>query len=354
MRRLQISVLVAATAAILAALGMTAAHAGTDPAATVSPAPPSASPSVPDTSPSPPGAPTNLAATKATSGSVTLTWTAPAPGCCGVSGYDILYYQAFNDIVWVQSVDNVTTAVVSANIRPITEYHFSVSAKDSLGHRSSSSNAVAVMTPVADTGDTTPPPAPSALTATVATGGTWQLSWTAPADTSDVAGYNVYAFDSLASTLLGATTGTTFTAPLPSGPLPQFYVRSRDAAGNLSLASNLVRVSPTSPGKPNCRVTYVNNSAWPHGFVATITIANTGSTAINGWTLSFSFGGDQQIGQVWGVKVTQVGRLVTMQPLDWDATIQAGASLSFGLQGTWTTSNAPPTTFTLNGVRCAT
>jgi hypothetical protein len=295
-----------------------------------------------------------VAVTGVTAGSVTLAWTASTPGCCAVSGYDILYYQAYNDIVWVQSVDAVTTAVVTANIRPGQEYRFSVSAKDSLGHRSGSSNMVAVMTPVATSGDTTPPPAPSGLTVTGTTTSGVQLSWTAPADTSDVVGYNVYGFDGLASNLLGTTTGTTFTAPVVTGPKPQYYVRARDAAGNLSFATVATGASPSPPPPPNCRVTYVNNSAWPHGFVASLTIANLGTTAVKGWTLTFTFGGDQQVSQVWGATVTQVGQFVTLQSLDWDSVIQPGASLSFGLQGTWTTSNAPPTGFTLNGVRCAT
>jgi hypothetical protein len=368
LRRFRLHVLVAAAAgaaALAVTVGMTGAQAGVAPATTGTPTPPPApSGSTPNTSPFPPGAPTNLAATQVTTTSVTLTWTASTPGCCAVAGYDVSYLQAFNDVIWGQTAGNATTVTITANIRSGTEYRFSVSARDDLGHRSAASS-VAVVTPVSNTGDTTPPPAPGNLTTGSTTGAAAALSWTAPADTSDVAGYNVYGFDGwFVSTLLGTTTGTTFNAPGVSGPMPQYYVRSRDAAGNVSLASNTVRAplggsppGPSSSPSTNplaCRVTYTSQAQWTRGFVAGITIANTGEAAINGWTLTYTFGGDQQITGSWSATVSQSGAAVTARNASWNAVVQPGASVSFGIQGMWGASNAPPTAFAVNGVPCAT
>jgi Cellulose binding domain len=43
---------------------------------------------------------------------------------------------------------------------------------------------------------------------------------------------------------------------------------------------------------------------------------------------------------------------VTITSENYNSTIAAGASTSIGFQGTWTTSNAAPTSFTLNGTAC--
>jgi hypothetical protein len=53
-----------------------------------------------------------------------------------------------------------------------------------------------------------------------------------------------------------------------------------------------------------CPVTYTIVNSWPGGFQAGITIDNTGTTAINNWTLEWVFPGNQQVSQLWGGNVT--------------------------------------------------
>jgi len=108
------------------------------------------------------------------------------------------------------------------------------------------------------------------------------------------------------------------------------------------------------PGPGPCRVSYVRQSEWAGGFVAMITITNTATTPINGWSLSFAFPGDQTIGNRWNAVITQTGQAVTANNTRDNATINAGAGTSFGFQGTWQASDASPTAFTLNGAVCAT
>jgi Glycosyl hydrolase family 12/Cellulose binding domain len=112
---------------------------------------------------------------------------------------------------------------------------------------------------------------------------------------------------------------------------------------------------PTSnppAGNGTCRVTY-SKSEWTGGVVGNLTIANTGSAAINGWTLGFTFGGDQKITSGWSATFNQSGNQVTATPLDYDRTIAAGTSITIGFQGTWSSSDANPTGFTLNGTACS-
>jgi hypothetical protein len=118
----------------------------------------------------------------------------------------------------------------------------------------------------------------------------------------------------------------------------------------LLLAVLLYAVSATALAQ-SCPVTYTIVNSWPGGFQAGITIANTGTTPINGWTLEWMFPGAQQISQLWGGNVSSQGQAVTVTSLSWDATIPAGGSMnSVGFTATGTA--ATPTAFLLNGVAC--
>ncbi|MEU7752292.1 cellulose binding domain-containing protein [Micromonospora sp. NPDC049101] len=337
-----------------------AARSAAEPTSTAPPAPTTA-PSTPNTSPFPPSAPTNLTASEVRTGSVTLTWTAARPGCCAVTGYDITYYQAFDDVVYSASVGAVTTTTITSYIGSGRQYSFRVAARDSLGHRSPSTDTLTVVTPVTDTGpDTTPPSAPQNLTVGEVTGSTAALSWSPSTDNVGVLGYNVYRFDGwFSSTLVATVPGTTYTTSLPpSTPLRNlYYVRARDAVGNVSIASNTVTVpttsTPTPPPPSTCRVTYRNQSEWQSGFVATLTIQNTGTAPVDGWIVTFSFPGDQQVTAAWNATVGQTGAAVTARNVDWNRVLAPGGSASFGIQGRWAASDLPPIGFALNGAPCA-
>ncbi len=117
------------------------------------------------------------------------------------------------------------------------------------------------------------------------------------------------------------------------------------------------RPTPTSTPTPTtsgaCRVTYAANN-WQGGFTGNVTISNTSSTAINGWRLAFTFPGDEKVTGAWNATVSQSGEAVTATNLGYNATISSGSSQTLGFQGTWTSSDSPPSSFTLNGSACAT
>lgn len=354
------------TAALAAAGLITAGGAAGSPAQALAP-PMAGSPTVPtpDVSPLPPGAPGGLTATRVTATSVTLTWTASARGCCDIAGYDISYSQAFNDVFWLEPAGDVTGVTVTSNIRPGTQYTFRVSARDVAGHRSTSSNAVTVVTPIADTGpDQVPPAAPTGLTAGSITAAGVPLSWSPSTDNVAVTGYDVYWFDGwFSSTRLATVTGTSYTAPLPSSSSSRnfWYVRARDAAGNVSIATGTVTAGPitttpptTPPVPPSCRVTYTTTGQWAHGFTANLTVTNIGGTPIDAWTLAYAFGGDQRIVASWNSTFRQTGTAVTMSNAHWNGTLAPGRSTTFGIRGTWTADATAPAAFTLNDRPCTT
>jgi cellulose 1,4-beta-cellobiosidase len=100
-------------------------------------------------------------------------------------------------------------------------------------------------------------------------------------------------------------------------------------------------------------VRYDGTAEWSDGFVASVTVTNTGATALDGWTLAYTFGGDQQITSSWSSTYSQTGAAVTMRNAGWNGRVAPGAGVTFGLQGRWSASNAAPTAFTLNESPCA-
>jgi hypothetical protein len=97
------------------------------------------------------------------------------------------------------------------------------------------------------------------------------------------------------------------------------------------------------------QVSYVPTQ-WTTGFTANLTIQNTGSTAVNGWTLVFTFPGTQQLTQWWNGTFSQQGETVTATNT---GVIPAGQAVYPGFNASWSGTNANPTGFTLNGQSCA-
>ena len=91
--------------------------------------------------------------------------------------------------------------------------------------------------------DTTAPTAPT-LTASGTTQTTTNLSWSGATDNVGVTGYDVYR----GATLLGSTASTTYAVTgLTASTAYSFTVRAKDAAGNISVASNTVNITTLTP-----------------------------------------------------------------------------------------------------------
>jgi endo-1,4-beta-xylanase len=108
-----------------------------------------------------------------------------------------------------------------------------------------------------------------------------------------------------------------------------------------------------SGGSGSCTVTFTNQSQWAGGFVDQVVIGNTGTTAISSWSLAFTFPGDQKITSDFNGGFSQAGENATLTNASYNGSIAPGGSVTVGFQGTWTSSDAAPTAFTLNGATCA-
>ena len=124
--------------------------------------------------------------------------------------------------------------------------------------------------------------------------------------------------------------------------------------GGATVATATATVAIQGGATSSCHVVYTKQSEWQGGFVAAISITNTGTLPISYWRLTFTFGGDQRISYVWGANFAQTGNSVTLVNTANNGTIAPGATLTgVGFVGSWQSSDAPPSGFTLNGVPCA-
>src|SRR5690606_21551564 len=87
--------------------------------------------------------------------------------------------------------------------------------------------------------------------------------------------------------------------------------------------------SEPQPPVGQCSVQYVVHSQWGSGFVAEVTIHNTGDQPIDGWELEWTFSGDQRVTQVWNATLEQNGATVTASNVSWNQVIQPDGRVTF-------------------------
>ncbi|WP_405785494.1 MULTISPECIES: polysaccharide deacetylase family protein [unclassified Streptomyces] len=144
----------------------------------------------------------------------------------------------------------------------------------------------------------------------------------------------------------GTTTGGTTTGGTTTGGT----TTGGSTTGGTTTGGSTTGGSGTPGG---CKVTY-NPNSWPGGFTADVTITNTGSTAVNGWTLGYTLPSGQTISNVWNANISPSSGAVKATNVSFNGQIPAnGGTANFGYQGTWTGSTfSKPTSFTLNGATC--
>jgi len=205
------------------------------------------------------------------------------------------------------------------------------------------------------------PAAPTSLTATATSSSQINLSWSAvtpPANCSVT--YTVHrsttnGFTPSATTLIASGLTTTSLSDTGRAASTQYFyaVQAVDAAGNSAFTRANATTPPGGGGGPGtCHVGYTVTNSWNTGFQVALSIQNTGTAALTGWTLTWTFPNTaSSIASLWNGAATQTGAAVTVNNLSYNGTIAAGASYNdAGFVG-----NGPasvPTSFSINGVVC--
>ncbi|MFJ2723824.1 glycoside hydrolase family 6 protein [Streptomyces collinus] len=100
-----------------------------------------------------------------------------------------------------------------------------------------------------------------------------------------------------------------------------------------------------------CTVDYKVQNQWDTGFTAAVTITNN-AAARSSWSVKWAYAGNQKVTSGWNAKISQSGTAVTAANESYNGTLTTGGSVSFGFNGSYSGTNAAPTTFTLDGVTC--
>lgn len=111
---------------------------------------------------------------------------------------------------------------------------------------------------------------------------------------------------------------------------------------------------PSMPSEPTCAVAYAVTGQWPGGFQAQVRITNLGATALDGWKLTWTFGRDERITEIWNGTRLQTSADVTVTAADYDRRIAPRGTAEFGFLGT-AGGGAPetrPDAFDLDGSPC--
>jgi chitodextrinase len=171
----------------------------------------------PDTSP--PSVPADLVANPLGPGRVDLNWT-PSSDDVGVAGYKI-----FRDSVQVGS--SPSPSFSDATALPDMTYAYAVAAFDAAGNVSDPSISVSTTTP----SDTTPPSAPSNLTATASGSSQVNLRWSASSDDVGVSSYEIVRDGQP----VGTSSTTSFTdSSVQATTTYSYTVAALDSSGNRS------------------------------------------------------------------------------------------------------------------------
>ncbi|HUZ27048.1 MAG TPA: cellulose binding domain-containing protein [Streptosporangiaceae bacterium] len=104
--------------------------------------------------------------------------------------------------------------------------------------------------------------------------------------------------------------------------------------------------SPTSSGPAVCSAAYSVTSSWSGGFQGQVVVKNTGSGTLSGWRLGWTFGGNQQISNLWNGTSAQSGQAVTVTNASYDGSLAPGGTATVGFTASYTGTNTAPSAVT--------
>ncbi|QSB15022.1 lytic polysaccharide monooxygenase [Natronosporangium hydrolyticum] len=212
--------------------------------------------------------------------------------------------------------------------------------------------------------ETEPPTQPGPALVSTVTSTSASLSW--GASDGYVTAYELVNTAGGSNEVLAEVTGTppaTSTALTDLSPDTSYAIAVRarnDVTGDVSsLTESAPFTTPSDdddpgPGEPagDCDVAYDVTNDWGSGFQAEVTVTNQSDSAINGWELTWTFDGGQDIIQLWNGVDSQSGSSVSVSNATWNGNLSAnGGSASFGFLAN--NSGGTPSDFALNGTACS-
>lgn len=205
------------------------------------------------------------------------------------------------------------------------------------------------------------PSTPSGLTASAASSSQIRLAWAAVAPPSNCSvSYSVFRSatsgfaPSSGNRVASGLAAASFTdSGLAASTRYYYKVEAVDAVGSSAPSIQASATTQSTSGGFACHVGYSIVNQWNTGFQVALTLKNTGTVAMNSWTLKWTFPNNQHITDLWNGSYTQSGASVTVNNLSYNGSIPAGGSYNgVGFTASYSGPNAAPSSFSVNGVTC--
>jgi rhamnogalacturonan endolyase len=163
---------------------------------------------------------------------------------------------------------------------------------------------------------------------------------TPPAPSLHFVGKNPNATAPASSSSSVASSKSSSVAPVSSSSKSSAASSKVSSSVSSAVASSAASSKSTSSiASAGGKCTYIVSNEWNTGFTGAIRITNNGSSAINGWSVKWSYTDGTQIIGSWNATLTGTNPY-TATNLSWNASIQPGQSAEFGVQGTKGTSTS--------------
>ncbi|WP_433789338.1 cellulase family glycosylhydrolase [Actinoplanes sp. CA-252034] len=105
--------------------------------------------------------------------------------------------------------------------------------------------------------------------------------------------------------------------------------------------SNPPSPSPSNPPSGGCTATYAVSTSWTGGFQGNVTV-KAGSSAITGWTVTWTWPNGQRFTNSWNATVTTSGETVTARNASYNGRLAAGGETSWGFTASRGATNNNP------------
>jgi hypothetical protein len=179
-------------------------------------------------------------------------------------------------------------------------------------------------------GDGSPPTRPGPAVASNITSSGFTLTWAPSTDNVGVTQYSIFATVQDVVWLATSTQPTYTFTNLPANTEFSVTIGARDAAGNNSLRSTPVNVRTLGLNAGGCTATYRITSSWPGNVQGEVTVTNTGTTTLTGWTVRWTFPSGVTISQLWNGTMVSGAASVVVRNAAWNGTLAPNQTATFG------------------------
>ena len=104
--------------------------------------------------------------------------------------------------------------------------------------------------------------------------------------------------------------------------------------------------TPTPAPGTACTASYRVTQQWSNGFIGEVTVTNPGAATLSGWTVRWTFAAGQTVTNLWNGTLSTSGSATTVRDAGYNGQVGAGASTTFGFQGTYGGTNPTPAPIT--------